>query len=164
MIHPITIPAALELVVFDLDYTLWDAGGTWCDCLSPPFRRDRGRVLDRRGGHIRLYEDVPAIMDALDEAGVRMGLASRTHEPEWARELLDLLGVRSRFEIEEIYPGEKTAHFDQLQRKSGVALEQMLFFDDESRNIRAVGRMGVSCVEVRSGMSWEVFRRGLGMV
>jgi magnesium-dependent phosphatase 1 len=151
----------LEFVVFDLDYTLWDAGGTWCDCLTPPFRRNGERVLDCHDGHVRLYEDVPEIMDALDAAGIPMGLASRTNEPGWARELLDLLGVRSRFEIEEIYPGEKTRHFGELQRKSGVSPERMLFFDDESRNIRAVGQLGVACVEVRSGMNWEVFRRGL---
>ncbi len=38
----------------------------------------------------------------------------------------------------------------------------MLFFDDESRNIREVGELGVTCMEVRSGLGWEVFERGLG--
>ena len=38
-----------ELVVFDLDFTLWDCGGTWCDCLSPPFMVRDQRILDRTG-------------------------------------------------------------------------------------------------------------------
>ena len=27
----------IMLLVFDLDFTLWDAGGTWCDQTKPPF-------------------------------------------------------------------------------------------------------------------------------
>lgn len=160
----LSIPAALELVVFDLDFTLWDAGGSWCDCLSPPFREEKGRVLDRGGRWVRFYEEVPEILDALDAAGVPVGLASRTNEPDWARDLLELLGVSGRFEFEEIYPGAKPAHFAELQRQSGFGYEQMLFFDDETRNIREVGALGVTCVEVRSGVNWNELRRGLGML
>ena len=158
------IPAALDLVVFDLDYTLWDAGGTWCDCLSPPFQIDRGLVLDRHRRPVRLYEDVVEILEALDGAGVAMGLASRTNEPGWARELLDLLGLRGRFEFEEIYPGPKPAHFSELSRQSGFELARMLFFDDEARNIREVGALGVTCVEVSTGLNWETFDGGLRQV
>lgn len=159
--HDLTVPAGLELVVFDLDYTLWDAGGTWCDCLSPPFSLASGKVVDRNGRWVRLYEDVLEIMDALDAVGVPMALASRTGEPEWARKLLELLGVSGRFEFEEIYPGAKPAHFERLAEDSGFSYSQMLFFDDEDRNIREVGALGVTCVEVRSGMSWKLLRRGL---
>ncbi len=159
-----SVPANLELVVFDLDFTLWDAGGSWCDCLSPPFRRAADRVVDRRGLDVRLYPDVMEIMEALDAAGIPMGLASRTGEPEWARELLELLGVAGRFGFEEIYPGAKPAHFDALRRDSGFDFGSMLFFDDESRNIRDVSALGVNCVEVHSGISWEHLHRGLAMV
>ena len=159
-----SVPPGLELVVFDLDFTLWDAGGSWCDCLSPPFRLESGRVVDRRGLHVRLYPDVMEIMAAMDAAGIPMGLASRTGEPEWARELLGLLGVAGRFGFEEIYPGGKPAHFAELRRQSGVDYHSMLFFDDESRNIRDIDALGVTCVEVRSGLSWEQLHRGLAML
>lgn len=39
----------------------------------------------------------------------------------------------------------------------------MVFFDDEYRNIRDVGEMGVNCVEVNRGMSWEIFAAALGI-
>jgi len=155
------VPTWLELVVFDLDYTLWDAGGTWCDCLSPPFEKTGDRVVDQHRRWVRLYEDVPEILDALDEAGIPMGLASRTDQPEWARELLDLLGVRGRFEFEQIYPGSKTTHFAELRKQSGAAYESMVFFDDESRNIREVGAMGVKCVEVGRGVDWSRARSAM---
>ena len=125
---------------------------------------ERGRVVDRNRRWVRLYEDVAEILAALDGAGVAMGLASRTNEPGWARELLDLLGLRGRFEFEEIYPGAKPAHFAELSRQSGFDLTRMLFFDDERRNIREVGALGVSCVEVRTGLNWEMFQGGLRQI
>ncbi|MCB1124156.1 MAG: magnesium-dependent phosphatase-1, partial [Verrucomicrobiae bacterium] len=51
------------VIVFDLDFTLWDCGGTWCDCLWPPFRKAGSRVLDAHDSHVRLYPDVQEILD-----------------------------------------------------------------------------------------------------
>jgi len=42
----------------------------------------------------------------------------------------------------EIYPGSKITHFTQLQKSTGLKYEEMLFFDDESRN-RNVESLGV---------------------
>ena len=101
------------------------------------------------------------ILDALDDAGIPMGLASRTDQPSWARELLDLLGVRGRFEFEQIYPGSKTTHFAELRRPSGADYAGMVFFDDESRNIREVGELGVKCIEVGRGVDWTHLRSAM---
>ncbi|MCC9642866.1 magnesium-dependent phosphatase-1 [Rhodopirellula sp. JC740] len=150
-----------RLIVFDLDFTLWDCGGTWCDCLTPPFRRSETRLLDRGDRHIRLYDDVHAILDRCDEHNLPMALASRTERPPWARELVEMLGIASRFRHAEIYPSSKRKHFDALIRESGVAFDQMLFFDDEMRNIREVGSLGVTSVFVEDGMSRELFEEGL---
>lgn len=57
----------VELIVFDLDFTLWDCGGTWCDCLSPPFRMQQGRLVDRGGRQVRFYSDVMQVLDFCDE-------------------------------------------------------------------------------------------------
>lgn len=142
-----------KLVVFDLDFTLWDAGGVWCDCLRPPFRKDAIRVVDRNNAHIRLYDDVHWAMDTLDHLGVEMAVASRTEQPSWARELLELLGIRHRFAWEEIYPSSKVRHFEALSQNSGYEYREMLFFDDERRNIVEVGAMGVKAIEVSNGFS-----------
>ena len=54
------------LIVFDLDFTLWDCGGLWVDCTSYPFRkREDGRIVDSDGKNLRLYEDVPEILDEI---------------------------------------------------------------------------------------------------
>lgn len=153
-----TLPS---LIVFDLDFTLWDCGGTWCDCLSPPFRFAGEQIVDRTGRHVRLYRDVHPILDHCDEQDIAMALASRTEQPPWARELVGMLGIAERFAHAEIYPSSKLVHFEALQEDSGVPYEEMLFFDDEMRNIREVSTLGVTCVYVSDGMTRAVFDEGL---
>lgn len=150
-----------RLVVFDLDFTLWDAGGLWCDCLTPPFRKSGEQVVDYRLKVVRLYDDVHAILDRLDEAGIDMALASRTERPVWAERLLDLLEIDRRFAWREIYPSSKLRHFRSLSQNSGYDFSEMLFFDDEFRNIEEVGALGVESVHVGSGMSEALLEEGL---
>ncbi|MFG0255867.1 MAG: magnesium-dependent phosphatase-1 [Rhodopirellula sp. JB053] len=153
--------AVPRLFVFDLDFTLWDCGGTWCDCLTPPFRQSNARLLDRGDRHIRLYDDVQWILDHCDEHSITMALASRTEQPPWARELIGLLGIAERFAYAEIYPSSKLQHFASLSQQSGVAYDEMLFFDDEMRNIREVSPVGVTSVFVETGMSRKLFEDGM---
>ena len=150
-----------ELVVFDLDLTLWDCGGSWCDCLTPPFTHNGQTPVDANGKVVRLYEEVHGIMDQLDASRIPMALASRTQEPEWARELLEMLGITDRFAWSEIYPSAKFQHFAAIHGSSGIAYEKMLFFDDEQRNIDDINRLGVASVYVPSGLTHEVFQQGL---
>lgn len=160
-----TAPAAHRnlprLIVFDLDFTLWDCGGTWCDCLSPPFRSRHGRVLDRGGRHVSFYRDVHPILDFCDQHTIIAALASRTEQPAWARELLDLLEATHRFAFAEIYPSSKRKHFAALRENTGVAYEEMLFFDDEMRNIIEVSRLGVTSVHVDEGLTDDLFHGGI---
>ena len=90
-----------------------------------------------------------------------MALASRTYEPSWARKLLSMLGIADLFEYEEIFPSSKVTHFTNLYEESGIPLSEMLFFDDEMRNIYEVGRMGVTAVYVENGMTLSLFHEGL---
>ena len=142
-----------KLVVFDLDFTLWDAAGTWCDHLSPPFKISSGRLFDSRGSELTLYPGTIDILEELKNEHFDLGIASRTGEPDWARELLDLLNVREYFRYEEIYPGSKVTHFKRLRNKSGLNYEDMIFFDDEQRNITEVSELGVNCILVKNGIS-----------
>jgi magnesium-dependent phosphatase 1 len=47
-------------------------------------------------------------------------------------------------EYQEIYPGSKLKHFKTIHQESGVAYEDMLFFDNERWNI--TGACGGACV------------------
>lgn len=60
----------------------------------------------------------------------------------------------------EIYPSSKLRHMEALQRRTGIAYEDFLFFDDESRN-RNVETLGVTMWLVRDGVTWEEVERGV---
>ncbi|MDC7239081.1 MAG: magnesium-dependent phosphatase-1 [Spirochaetales bacterium] len=147
------------LFVFDLDFTLWDCGGTWCDCTRPPYRRDGQAVADAAGREITLYHDVLDIIRDLKSLNHQIAAASRTHEPAWARQLLILLDADHLFDYMEIYPGPKHPHFKSLREKSGLDYSEMAFFDDEERNIRDISALGVKSVFVPDGLHRGLIRK-----
>ncbi|GAA6055181.1 hypothetical protein JCM3770_002223 [Rhodotorula araucariae] len=176
-----------KCVVFDLDYTLWDC---WCDThVSPPLKRrgnDLNKVYDKHDQPLSFYPDVPGILLQLHRSGTHVAAASRTHAPKVARQILNELllpgslndaaaadPLKARdgkgetvqaiklFDTMEIYPGSKMEHFREINRKTGIAFEDMLFFDDESRN-REVAKLGVTFVLVpNGGTSRQLFELGL---
>ncbi|XP_050999099.1 magnesium-dependent phosphatase 1 isoform X2 [Acomys russatus] len=81
-----------ELVVFDLDYTLWPF---WVEThVNPPFRKKRdGTVQDIRGKSIRLYPEVPDVLERLLSLGVPIAAASRTGAVQGANQLLELFDL-----------------------------------------------------------------------
>lgn len=150
-----------KLFVFDLDFTLWDAGGTWCDCTTPPYFLKNDKILDSYGLHIQLYPEVLKILTELTKRGKQIAVASRTSAPSIARELMKLLNVTPFIHYQEIYPGSKTQHFAQLRQKSGFPYEKMVFFDDEHRNIVDISPLGVTSVLVNAGISWDIVNKFL---
>lgn len=149
----------MQLIVFDLDFTLWNAGGTWCDHTCPPYRRVNGHIEDSSGSIIFLYPDARKILEKLHKNGYRIAAASRTHEPSWAVELLKLFEINHYFSYKEIYPGSKIEHFQQLQHITGINYENMAFFDDEMRNIEDASDLGVNAVLVDQGITWQYINR-----
>jgi len=179
-----------RLVVFDLDYTLWpfwvDTHVT--PPLKTAPGAAHASAVDRFDEAYAFYADVPRVLYALPLAGVKLGVASRTTTPDIAREMLKLLHVpppsqwdsgggggggiggskkeKPRRALElfdagmEIYPGSKIRHMESLQKRTGVAYADILFFDDESRN-REVEQLGVTMWLVRDGVSWGAVGDGV---
>lgn len=150
-----------KLIVFDLDYTLWPM---YVDThVTPPFRNENHRILDQHGRKVRVYPEVPALLQHLKSQNYIMGVASRTDDPDAARQLLAVLDWNKYFPYQEIYPGCKVTHFNKFSQQTGFAYQHMLFFDDESRNIRDVSKLGVKCVFVKEGMTRAALDEGLRM-
>lgn len=87
----------------------------------------------------------------------------RTEAPPVARDMLTFLDWNRYLTYQEIYPGRKTTHFQNIKNESGVDYKDMLFFDDEYRNIRDLSAVGVTCVFVEEPMSSDLMQRGLTM-
>lgn len=112
----------------------------------------------------------PAYLEQLRQKGIIIGAASRTHAPDLGREMLKLLKIPSStsssqraidyFDYLQIYPGTKTTHFERLYKESGIEYEDMLFFDDESRN-KNVEVLGVVMQLVRDGITREEIDAGV---
>jgi magnesium-dependent phosphatase 1 len=143
----------MKLFVFDLDFTVWDAGGTWCDATRPPYFWKNGKLFDQGNRWIRLYDDIITIFHELKQKDKLIVAASRTYEPGWAQDLLHLFDIDKYFDKKEIYPASKILHFKEIKNYFKVPFEQMVFFDDEYRNIEAVGQLGVQTVFVRDGIT-----------
>ncbi len=142
-----------RLFVFDLDFTLWNAGGLWCDCTTPPYRRNGKHVFDSENRCIVLYPDVIEILKHLKSKNYFLAIASRTEQPDWAKQLLNLFEIRHLFDFEEIFPDSKITHFKKIYHSSRIPYNEMVFFDDEHRNIVDVSTLGVQCIHVNKGIN-----------
>lgn len=104
------------------------------------------------------------------QKSILIGAASRTHAPDLGREMLKLLKIPSAsgsssraidyFDHLQIYPGNKTTHFERIHRDSGIEYEEMLFFDDESRN-KNVEVLGVTMRLVKDGVTRNEIDEGV---
>ncbi|KAK2737650.1 hypothetical protein FQN57_007457 [Myotisia sp. PD_48] len=177
-----------KLFVFDLDYTLWPF---WVDThVSAPIKAkdNNSRCVDKWGESFSFYPAVPSILQALRSRDIPIGIASRTHAPDLARDMLKVLHIipsfsdnpeaaKSRsvraldyFDHIQIFPSAKTQHFTRIRQSSALSYEDMLFFDDEARNRDVQTELGVCFCLVKDGMTkgevdrgvWE-WRRRMGI-
>ena len=170
---PSTKPKA---VVFDLDgcvwrpemYELWGGGAPFTD-------HGDGTLRDRAGVRVWLLGAVREVLRELhcsaEWSGAVVAIASRTDEPSWAEACLQQFSIddgrggafemKEAFAAEEIYKGAKTGHFRSLARKTGIALSEMLFFDNELGNCRDVATLGVTCVHCPDGVTEDIWRLAL---
>lgn len=151
------------MIVFDLDYTLWPL---WIEMYSPPFHmeshRNEPQVRDKGGRIVNPYPEVKDILVELKESGCELGVASRTPEIKGARRLIETLGWDKYIPFKEIYPGCKTTHFENLSKHTHIPLSEMIFFDDEERNIKDLTAAGVVSILVDDrGVTRKAVREGL---
>jgi magnesium-dependent phosphatase 1 len=129
-------------MVFDLDHTLWPFG---VDAFhfKPPYHRREEQIYDSQNKPMNCFPEVPQLLRRLDGEGIHLAVASRTTYPVGAHSLIDLFRWTQYIKHREIFPGSKLKHFDHLKSKSGFDFKEMLFFDDETRNITEIQALGV---------------------
>lgn len=108
-----------------------------------------------------MSDDVICILEEVKTQNKLIVAASRTYRPDWAQELLQLLDIDKYFDLKEIYPSSKIQHFNQIQNHFKMSYSEMVFFDDEYRNIREVSAMGVNSVLVSNGITFSIVKEYL---
>ncbi|KAF4688722.1 Magnesium-dependent phosphatase 1 [Perkinsus olseni] len=151
-------------VVFDLDDTVWEGDVEFC--YGPPFKYD-GRVIYSKGSpSLTLFNDVPAIMTWLVRHGVEIGYASKTAEPRWAMQVLDLIHPimgQPGLSLKKVSAGEgwgwqnKQKHMREIRASTGLNYDECVFFDNMYSNCEDVSKLGTTCGYCPRGMTNEVF-------
>ena len=143
-----------KLIVLDLDHTLWTPE------LYTLRHLERTKARPIAGTDVTLFPGAQQVMEQI-RAGkfpnTRFAVASRTKSVPWAHDLLEQFGIRDLFDHVEIFPGDKQSHFRKLQQASGIAYDDMLFFDDardgKYGNCERVSQMGVLSVHCQNGLN-----------
>ena len=165
-----------KVFVFDLDGCCWDPemyelwGG------GAPFKENQdGTLSDKRGTRVRLLGDVRNILHELKTdakwSGAIVAVASTCDEPSWARECIrkfpvgDGLKMVDVFQenVTEIYKAHgKDNHMRAIAEKTGVSLQEMIFFDNQTNNTSCVaGMQGPTVVYTPHGVTRELFEEGV---
>eukprot|EP01069_Polyplicarium_translucidae_P013115 Polyplicarium_translucidae@DN769_c0_g1_i1.p1 len=160
-------------VVFDLDDTLWegdiDCGG------GPPYAPVKGKdgsvgellCKGRRSGSLRLMRDALKVLDWVRSQGMKLAVASRSTTPDWAQSAFTRLTFADgttftdAFHATQIFNGPKEMHLAEIGKALKLPPQDMVFFDNEPRNIRASSNAGVFAHYVPEGISWSNFLDGL---
>ncbi|CAM9411816.1 unnamed protein product [Ascophyllum nodosum] len=158
-----------KLVIVDLDKTLWPF-----DCHEEtmgPYNRlgdssDEVSCRSLRGMNkvVRLFPEALDVLRCVKQQGsIRLAVASRSPIDTAARGILGTLGVLELFCCLQIYRGSKSEHAREIMAVTGVPYRDMIFFDDDQRNIKTVSGLGVCCIKVSkdSGLTFDAMRSGL---
>ncbi|KAL3661994.1 hypothetical protein V7S43_012803 [Phytophthora oleae] len=169
-----------ELVVFDLDFTMWFPAMD--ELHNDKINKDpvTGDVTDAIGWQVHFYPEIHSVLSVLKTdpqfRNTKIGVASRTEEIDTAKKVLSLMGVELRGEdgvvvakkplghiadYVTVFPGSKTTHFKQLKEQSGVEFEEMLFNDDDMENVHDVGALGVVCSHCPEGLTVASWLQGM---
>eukprot|EP00547_Thalassionema_nitzschioides_P010358 CAMPEP_0194225924 /NCGR_PEP_ID=MMETSP0156-20130528/40682_1 /TAXON_ID=33649 /ORGANISM="Thalassionema nitzschioides, Strain L26-B" /LENGTH=169 /DNA_ID=CAMNT_0038958067 /DNA_START=41 /DNA_END=547 /DNA_ORIENTATION=+ len=159
-----------KLVAFDLDGTIWSPDMYMLWGGGAPFKYVKNEELrDRSGAKVNLLGISGEILDtiATDWLDTKVAWVSCTDEPDWADECMKKfktpMGVPLVERVDEqcIFKANKQTHFRQLQKRTGIAFEDMLFFDNERGNIVSVEQLGVCSIYCPRGMTREIWESGV---
>lgn len=161
-----------NVIVFDLDYTLWPY---YVDChVEPPLSKrtinGQEALFDSNGMQVTGFSEVTKILKTLKHHCLspeqHIAIASRSTTPELAMQVIEHLGWKEFFSSFQIYPLNKVTHMSEIKKDLDFErYEEVLFFDDEYYNIKATQSLGLVAVHIddRNGLDLRTFIDGLNI-
>lgn len=106
-------------------------------------------VRDQYGNYLYSYINASKILKTLKEnclfKNQHLAIASRATTSEIAMQAIELFGWKDYFSSIQIYPNSKVEHMNTIKKELKLkSFDQILFFDDELRNIEETTKLGVS--------------------
>ena len=160
-------PSPPQMVVLDLDGTIWRLGGLrGCEPFAP-------EGLHVRTARNRKMDIFASARDALrliaDEHKLPMAVASRTAHPALAKQLIKLIRIDEERTLADAITGpvvmlscsNKRVHFRRIHEVTGIDYDDMLFFDDVGKHVSDIGAMGATAVKCPVGLNPERLQEGL---
>lgn len=167
---------SLRLAVFDLDTTIWypemyqlyhPVQKITCPSTKKP------KIMDGAKQEVNIFNGACHALCHIKELNkdygmdIEVAVASRTDEPEWAHTCMEWLQIKNEMTLKEIIDHveieetDKKHHFRNLKKKTNLDYEEMVFFDNEWRNIRSVRELGVKCIYTPDGMEKQHWHEAL---
>ena len=166
----------LQLAVFDLDYTIWEPemyqinGPPKLTEVESSTNSEKKIVTDQDGTPINMFDGASYAISMINKLrkthNIKMAVASRTDEADWAYKCMDLMTLHpphdettlgDSCDFAQIEEGDKQKHFRQFHNQTMIPYENMAFFDNEWRNIQSVRKLGVKCFYTPDGMTREAW-------
>jgi len=169
-------PPKPKVVIFDLDGCLWSPemyellyfyGGNGAPFSVHP--SDPLQLVTCANQPVKLLGSVRHVMRELHcdpyWNGVKVGISSKTDEPQWAQELLETFRISTnpneerntdegpnsfalidvlQNDIIEMIQEPKIHHFQRIAKVCNVSMEDIVFFDNEFGNCQSVASLGVT--------------------
>jgi magnesium-dependent phosphatase-1 len=139
-----TLMPRVKLVILDLDKTVWDHPDP--SLLREPLKKvDSDTVVDSEGVEVHLYHGVRETLEALQQRGVVVSVAS-WNRPEVGFKLLGMFGIERYLRHPKIqpHPAKHLMIRELLEELKGENLplrpEEILYVDDRTLHLEAIRR------------------------
>lgn len=124
-------PPGVKCVVWDLDNTIWD-----------------GILVEN--DDVRSKDNIKRILQALDERGILLSIASKnSHDLAWRR--LEQMGIADYFLVPQINWSPKSENIRTISKRLNIGLDTLAFVDDNPFELSEVGTAvpEVACINVK---------------
>lgn len=174
-----------KLIALDLDHTLWPFTADYRSAIPPYTKKEDGvygftksQEGERFEEKINLFPDVPSILGEIYDSGIPIAYTSRNFQTDSVRSLLTLFTINSASENISMIDcirgnpvyfqvfmtrNAKTDHFTNIMSSSNIEPKDILFFDDESKNIESSTKLGICSILLNriTGLTKDEFVRGI---
>ncbi|XP_054276654.1 magnesium-dependent phosphatase 1-like [Macrosteles quadrilineatus] len=138
-----------SVIVFDPDKTVWPF--QVADLKTPLHVKNKNVIVDQAFNHLKIYRQIPSVFTELRSRGFKLALISQSVDNNTVCQLIDHFNLRRFLTHIEIYPGNKTDHFEVIHLKEDLWYGEMLYLVSKFEDVEPIADLGVACILVNEG-------------